>query len=125
MGGVPCSDFRRGHLALVTGLALAAASGGAAAGTITVALSGDPAPGLAGVNFGAISIELSLNNAGQVAFLSFLTGSGVTASNDGAIWRDSTLIAREGNAAPGFSGVDFGSFLGPPVLNDTGQVAFM
>ena len=124
MGGVPCSDFRRGHLALVTGLALAAASGGAAAGTITVALSGDPAPGLAGVNFGAISIELSLNNAGQVAFLSFLTGSGVTASNDGAIWRDSTLIAREGNAAPGFSGVNFGSLLGPPVLNDTGQVAF-
>jgi hypothetical protein len=92
--------------------------------TTLIAREGNAAPGAgSGVNFGFFAVPV-LNNTGQVAFWSLLTGTEVTGSNDQAIYRDSTLIAREGNAAPGVgSGVNFG-FLNNPVLNNTGQVAF-
>ena len=68
-----------------------------------------------------------LNNNGQVAYLGFLQNGtgGVDSTNDIGIWRDNSLIVREGFQAPGtpngalFSG--FGFNLG---LNDNNQVAY-
>ena len=75
----------------------------AADGTATfVAREGAAAPGTQpGVAYGII-LDPDLNNAGQVAFVSTLTGAGVTAANDrGLFLYDPTLgpilIAREGD----------------------------
>lgn len=72
-----------------------------------------------------------LNGSGQIAFRGWLaTGvGGVTNSNDQGIWSDGsgtlTLVAREGDAAPGMpAGYKFGAF-GNPVMNASGHVAFM
>jgi hypothetical protein len=74
--------------------------------------------------------ELTLNQAGQVAFTSGLTGPGVNEGNDMGLWAQDTsgelkLIVREGDeieAAPGDSRVverfGFGG------MNDLGQIAF-
>ena len=67
-----------------------------------------------------------LNDAGQTAYKGFLrSGSGgVDFTNDSGIWRDSTLLAREGSRAGGTpSGAVFSSF-GSPVLNDVGQTVY-
>ncbi|MCV2419563.1 choice-of-anchor tandem repeat NxxGxxAF-containing protein [Paucibacter sp. DJ2R-2] len=82
---------------------------------------GSAAPGTgSGVNF-AVAILSDFNAAGQVAYQANLTGSSL---NDSSIWRDSDLIAREGNAAPGtVAGVSFGN-LTSTRLNAAGQVAF-
>jgi len=95
-----------------------------------VAREGDAAPGTAsGVNFGSLGLPV-LNDAGQTAFLSLLTGTGVDGTNDRGIFSESGgtlgLVAREGDAAPGTgAGVNFGSFQSSPVLNDAGQTAFL
>jgi hypothetical protein len=69
-----------------------------------------------------------INAAGQAAFFTTLTGAGVTASNDRAIYRGSgpgTLVemAREGNPAPGFGGT-LSTILTNPSINTSGQVGF-
>lgn len=90
-----------------------------------IARAGDAAPGTAvGVSFDSLGTP-SLNAAGQVAFRATLTGTGgVTNSNNKGIWRDGTLIARDGDAAPGTgSGVSFIGIL-TPRINDAGQVLF-
>ena len=52
-----------------------------------------------------------LNDAGQTAFVGFLTGNGTTADNDSGLWSEGqgnglALVARAGDAAPGLgSGV--------------------
>ena len=91
---------------------------------------GEAAPGAGeGVLFGTI-LDLPLNNQGEIAFTSiFLTGTGVTRGNDNAVFSDVggslSLVAREGDAAPGAGeGVALGDFLGSPVLNDQGEIAF-
>jgi hypothetical protein len=103
-----------------------------------VARYGDHAPGTpSGVNFGNglnAPFEPVLNNAGQVAFKSFLTGSGVDSTNDSGIWSDVSgslaLVAREGDHAPGMpNGVVFADRIGAGFdfaveLNDAGQIAF-
>jgi len=71
----------------------------------------------------------ALNNIGQVAFHSFLTGTIGGSSDNSSIFRgDGTSspvqIAREGQTAPDGNG-SFSSFLSFPVLNDSGQVAFL
>jgi hypothetical protein len=97
--------------------------------TQTVALTGDAAPGTpSGVNFSFFNHAPLLNDAGQVAFHSWLIGSGVDSTNNSGIWRGApgslSLVARRGSAAPGTgSGVNFSSLFSP-VLNDAGQVAF-
>jgi hypothetical protein len=89
---------------------------------------GSAAPGTpAGVNFQG-SIATRLNNAGQVAVLSFLGGLGVTTANNEGIWIGTpgnlNLVARRGNAAAGAApGVVFSDVYGF-TLNDVGQVAF-
>ncbi|XAM00624.1 PEP-CTERM sorting domain-containing protein [Phycisphaeraceae bacterium D3-23] len=69
-----------------------------------------------------------LNDAGQAAYLGSLrTGvGGVDSSNDTGIWRDNTLIAREGSQAGGvLTGAVFGHFLfDDVVLSNSGQVAY-
>ena len=78
-----------------------------------VARTGSQAPGLpAGVNFVFISKPV-LNDAGQMAFSSYLEGPGVDATNDNAVWSERlgsvALVARLGDQAPGaLKGVVFG-----------------
>ncbi len=92
--------------------------------TTPIARAGDPAHGIGGgTNFSTFNF-LVLNNTGQVAYEASLTGAGVDTTNDFGIWRDTTLIAREGDPAHGIGGgVNFRGF-NNPVLNDTGQVAY-
>ena len=95
-----------------------------------VAREGEAAPSAGeGVMFGAI-FDPQLNNQGEIAFTSnVLTGTGVTRGNDDAVFSgvggSLSLVAREGDAAPGAGeGVALGDFLGSPVLNDQGEIAF-
>jgi hypothetical protein len=96
-----------------------------------VARAGDQAPGTpAGAKFDQF-VWYNLNNNDQFVTLAYLrTGSGgVDDSNDVGIWSDVsgelTLIAREGNQAPGTSdGTLFNTVGGRAVLNPAGQVAF-
>lgn len=74
--------------------------------------------------------RLNFNNAGQVAFISGLSGTGVTAANDLGLWAQNgsgvlQLIVREGNTievAPGDSRTvetfNFGN------MNERGQIVF-
>jgi hypothetical protein len=98
-----------------------------------VARSGDQAPGMSGgANYGSFLSDPILNDAGQIAFVATLIGTGVDSTNDSSLWLDGSgslsLVAREGDHAPGTpEGV---VFRGPPgldaslVLNATGQTAF-
>ncbi len=96
-------------------------------GSTLVAREGSQAPGTpTGAAFEIFRNNPVLNNAGQVAFRASLRrgSGGVDLTNNNGIWRDSTLVAREGSQAPGTpSGVVFNSF-DDPMLNDGGQVAF-
>ena len=66
-----------------------------------VAREGDQAPGTpSGVSFGSLRSP-ALNSAGQTAFITSLTGSGIDSTNDLGIWAEDRsgllrLIAREG-----------------------------
>jgi hypothetical protein len=86
----------------------------------TVALSGLPAP--AGGNYSFLGFP-ALNNAGQMAFLSFLTGgastSGIYSGLPGAL----QTVALNGTPAP--AGGNFSSLSSAVVLNGSGQVAFL
>jgi len=93
-------------------------------GDSLIARTGNAAPGTAsGVSFSALSLA-GINELGQVAYQGQLTGTGVNSGNEIGIWRDSRLIARQGDAAPGTAaGVSFG-IPAPPLLNAAGQAAF-
>ncbi|MEM1212018.1 MAG: choice-of-anchor tandem repeat NxxGxxAF-containing protein, partial [Planctomycetota bacterium] len=71
----------------------------------------------------------ALNDAGQAAFVSTLTGTAGGSSDDFGIFRSDgssgglTQLAREGQAAPDNNG-SFSGF-GNPALNDAGQAAFV
>lgn len=87
----------------------------------------DTDPGVVYNAFGSSS--LALNGSGQAAFVGFLTGTGVDATNNSGIWSQGSgslsLIAREGNAAPGTDpGVVF-SILDTPGINGSGRTAFL
>jgi len=73
------------------------------------------------------SIDISLNNTGQVAFRGFLNGtSGGGTDNEGIFHGDGitlTKIVRKGQSAPGLNG-NFSEF-GNPSLNNTGQAAVL
>ena len=99
-----------------------------------VAREGDSAPDTGpGVNFefsGPTGSVIRLNDLGQSAFYSRLTGTGVDSTNDSGIWSQGdggglSLVARKGDPAPGIgSGVNFGNLDYSPVLNSVGQTAF-
>lgn len=97
----------------------------------------DPAPGVPGGQFASIS-SAATNAQGHIAFIGkFKTRSAVTlpaplpaitTANDSAIWTGSetslSLLAREGDAAPGVAGGVFAGFL-DPVMDDNDRVAFL
>jgi hypothetical protein len=97
-----------------------------------VARQGDHAPGTPdGVTYTSPSlVPPVLNDAGQTAFVAYLTGPGVDSANASGIWSQGSgslaLIARSGSQAPGTpSGVTFDYFASLPRLNNNGQTAFL
>jgi hypothetical protein len=93
-----------------------------------VALTGDSAPGTGGADFGFFPTFPDLTNSGLTAFYATTLGGGTNASNNEGVWSEGTgsglsLIARQGNTAPGTSD-NFYSFGGPIYINEFGQTAF-
>ena len=95
-----------------------------------VARSGTRAPGTpAGVTFANFYGGFpALNDAGHIAILTYVTGSGIDSTNDRGIWSGDPaglgLITRTGDHAPGTAaGVNFAG-LTEPALNNAGQLAF-
>ncbi|MCB9855097.1 MAG: hypothetical protein H6818_05365 [Phycisphaerales bacterium] len=94
---------------------------------LTVALTGSPAAGSSpGETFNTLNAP-TINNAGQVAFKGTLAGGTIDSTNDAGIWAGGTnalsLVAREGQHAPGTSpGIVF-NFFNNPALNDAGHIA--
>jgi hypothetical protein len=100
---------------------------------------GDPAPGTNAV-FGAAPDSFSpgglraysFSNASRLALFGNLRGPGIDFQNDDGIWAEGpaglTLIAREGDPAPGFPGAVFaggaGDVFGAPATNAAGAVVF-
>ncbi|MEM9704249.1 MAG: choice-of-anchor tandem repeat NxxGxxAF-containing protein, partial [Planctomycetota bacterium] len=72
---------------------------------------------------------LSLNDAGQAAFLGDLTGTAGGGADDTGLFRGAggaiTQIARAGQAAPDGNGTFSNFFNFNPALNDSGQAAFL
>lgn len=97
-------------------------------GVITqIVREGDIAPDGNGL-FSSMPTLAVLNNNGQVAFSSSLSGTSGGTTDDRGIFRGSgsavTQIAREGQSAPDGNGT-FSIFTIPFRLNDSGQVAFV
>jgi len=104
--------------------------GGSIAAPQLIARQGSQAPGLpSGVNYSNVFAP-SLNNAGQVAYLASLTGTGVTSENNQAIFAGAITapqpVIRSGDEAPGTgSSVNYAFFSNTPALNDAGQMAYL
>lgn len=109
--------------------------GDSSGGVSLIARKGDPAPETpAGVNLGSLDFPpfgpAIFSDGGETAFVASLSGAGVDASNDAAIFSGGSsgslsLVAREGDAAPGTAaGVSFGS-LTTPRINNNGETAFL
>jgi hypothetical protein len=81
------------------------------------------------VSLGEISYYY-LNEPGDITLVTSLTGPTVTAANDSAmlslVGGELTLLAREGDPAPGAAGALFGDLIDLPKLqfNNLGQLAF-
>ena len=100
-------------------------------GTETIALTGDSTPDGNGtylwLGYPSLDILPALNDDGNIAFWSWLTGtSGLDSDDTGVFLGSSTSVirvAREGQSVPDGNGVyrDFGG----PVINNLGQVAFL
>ncbi len=98
-------------------------------GASLVVQRGDAAPGIPGASFNTMGIfNMCLTDGGIVAITSTVMNGGVTTSNDSGLWTGTagnlTLLAREGDVAPGSGGQTFGAFSGNAFLNAVGQVVF-
>ncbi len=87
------------------------------------ALVGDTAPGTGGGVYASLS-GISLNNAGEVAFVAAVSGGNVSAG----VFRDSlsgaaVAVALQGDAAPGIVGGFFDAFIGSRI-SDSGDISF-
>lgn len=123
--GLPNAAGQLAYQAELSGTGVSAANDfGIWRDTRLIARTGDVAPGTpAGVTFKALTLA-GMNAAGQVVYQGQLTGPGVDTGSEFGIWRDSTLIVREGSAAPGTaSGVRFRG-ASQAVIHASGQVAF-
>jgi hypothetical protein len=97
--------------------------------------TGTQASGTAsGVTFSAFKEDVAFNAVDQVAFIGFLTGPGVTTSNQSGIWSNVggslALVTRAGSPAPGAgSQANFSSFGNGShanvALNNAGNMAFI
>lgn len=94
-----------------------------------VVREGDAAPGTGGAAYSRFD-DMSFNNSAHLAFTSKLTGTGVTADNDYAVFSNASgsmdLIAREGDAAPGMgTGAVFDVVGDDLLISNDGKVAFI
>jgi len=95
-----------------------------------LAREGDVVPGLTDVVYGSISPRPATNRRADAAFLAYLRGPSVTATNNSAIVRSmanghTAVVAREGDQVPGMAtGVRYAVFH-EPAINERGQVAFV
>lgn len=94
-----------------------------------IAISGQPLPGLpAGVVVESVGTP-AISREGDIAFVAWLQGVGITSANNSGIWRQTTggtleLVARAGDAAPGtILGEVFESFR-RPIINSRGEIGF-
>ena len=96
---------------------------GAPGSVQTVMYQGTAAPGAGGALYGTPTTAYSYNNAGQVGFISTLTGgtstNGVFAGAPGSV----QAVALQGTTAPGTGGATYGG-LSSVTINGAGQVAF-
>lgn len=94
-----------------------------------VARQGDQAPGTGnGVVFSGFETPV-LNDAGQTAFMSFLTGNHVDFTNNNGVWSEGGgslgLVARRGDPAPGTpAGTNWGFIDEFPNFNAAGLTVF-
>lgn len=95
-----------------------------------VVRNGDAAPDVAGATFKNLGSPM-LNGLGRIAFVGKIDGPGITTQNDEGLWFEGpgamSLIAREGDAAPGTTGVfnSLNLFADNFLLSDVGQIAFL
>lgn len=98
----------------------------------TVALTGEQAPGMSGVNMGLIGDSLGqlpvINNAGQTAFLAYLVGTGVSYPDNRSVWLEDSgnfqMVVRGGNQMPNSSSDQKFSFLGNVYFDSSGHITF-
>ncbi len=91
-------------------------------------LGGNQAPGFrAGVSLGPPSTPFGFNNSGEIAFTAGLAGPGINGSNSLSMWRGNgttvSLVARQGDVAPGTNGATFSNLFAPQ-LADSGHIVF-
>jgi hypothetical protein len=91
-----------------------------------VAREGAPAAGLPDVRYEQIQDLTTMRQTGQLIFGARLVGAGVTADNDTAFFHGPptapAILLREGDAAPGTTGVFSGIFMTP--ANRSGALSF-
>jgi hypothetical protein len=96
---------------------------GAPGSVQTVMFQGTTAPGTGGALYGTPTTSYSYNNAGQVGFITTLTGgtstNGVFAGAPGSV----QPVALQGTTAPGTGGGTYGG-LSSVTINGKGQAAF-
>ncbi|MCP4249286.1 MAG: EF-hand domain-containing protein [bacterium] len=98
-------------------------------GSVPILREGDSAaPGMpAGTTFAGLGGTVELADSGEITFHALLAGPGIDASNDATLWAGPpgglTLVAREGDPAPGAGGATYSTFW-LPSINELGQVAF-
>ena len=95
----------------------------------TVALYGDPAPGMPdGVTLLYVGLP-TINDHGDVAFAGIVEGPGVGFSNDDAVWMEQSgtlaLVSREGEHPPGAPDGVVYDWTYDPMISNTGDVAFL
>lgn len=77
------------------------------------------APGTGGAQWDFLSAPVVGNAAGELAVTAVLKGPGVTGTNAGALYRvdddGATLLARQGDAAPGFGSARMSAFYQPRI----------
>ena len=96
---------------------------------LLVAREGDTVPGSSGDMFGekfsaAIGYDVAFNNSGRVAFYNNLNGSATANS----VWQENasglTMLAKTGEAVPGFEDATYAGFSAGIPLNNNGNLVF-
>ncbi len=96
--------------------------------TVVMTLTGEAAPQAGGATFADFGAP-AIDRDGRVAFFATLTGPGVGSDNDRGLWAPDgdnvlTLVAREGQTAPGPGGARFNTFISDAPAFGRGGVAF-